>query len=88
MNAEFLVNIKALTDVFLENKKEELKNVTKMFIIIEKNDDTSDEIEINANELADALTSILSTNVQGVKDVNIYYLKDKQKKYLNGISIF
>lgn len=88
MVLENLVNLTALTDVFLEKKKEDLKNVTKMFVVIEKKNDTLCEIEINKNELLDTLTDIFSKSVLGLKNVNIYYLKDNKKEYLNGISIF
>lgn len=88
MDLEKLVNLTALTDVFLENKKEELKNVTKLFVVIEKKDNTLCEIEITKDELLDTLSNIFSKNVLGMKNVNIYYLKEDKKEYLNGISIF
>lgn len=88
MDLEKLVNLTALTDVFLENRKEELKNVTKLFVVIEKKDNTLCEIEITKDKLLDTLSSIFSKNVLGMKNVNIYYLKGDKKEYLNGISIF
>lgn len=88
MNNDVLFNLKALTEVFLENKEKEIEDVDEFIVTTDKKDDTYVEFETNKINLFKILTDIFSKSVDDLKSVSIYYIKNGERVYLNGISIF
>lgn len=80
-------NLASLVNVFLINNKE-VEKVDDFSVLLENKDGTTEEIETNKEKLLDTLINVFNTNVETLKKIEIYYIKENIKKVLNGITIF
>ncbi len=88
MVVENLINLSALVDVFFENKKNDLKNVDTLTIVITNKNSTKNEINIKKDELLNTLINMFNSDINEIKDIDIFFDKNGEKNYINGISIF
>ena len=88
MVVENLINLSALVDVFFENKKNDLKNVDTLTIVITNKNSTKTEINIKKDELLNTLINMFNSDINEIKDIDIFFDKNGEKNYINGISIF
>lgn len=88
---EILYNIKALLDVFFEQKKSYLKNDTSYEIVTyDKDNQQLNSQSINKWEnIIDYVSTILceEKNKQKIKLIKIFYIINNTKYFLNEISI-
>jgi hypothetical protein len=88
MDNNYLINVIALSESFIENKKDELKDVS-IFVIRKKLKDGKEiDISIDRETIVSAMVEIFSNGVTDCSSIEIYYEKDNKLNYLNGISIF
>ena len=88
MVVENLINLSALVDVFFENKKNDLKNVDTLTIVITNKNSTKNEVNIKKDELLNTLINMFNSDINEIKDIDIFFDKNGEKNYINGISIF
>lgn len=85
----YLINVIALSESFLENKKDELENVSTFIIKKIKKDDNTIDITTDKMNFVSSMVDVFSSNISDYKNIEIYYLDNNtEMKYLNGISIF
>ncbi len=84
----YLINVIALSESFLENRKKDLEGVNDF--IIRKNDKNNEKIDIQVNKdtYLSTMVDIFSSDVSNLSSVDIYFIKNGETIYLNGISIF
>lgn len=87
-NNNYLINVIALSESFLENKKRDLDGINDF--IIRKNNKNGEKIDIKVNKetYLQTMVDIFSSNVSDLSSVEIYFIKNNETIYLNGISIF
>ena len=85
----YLINVIALSESFLENKKDELENVSTFIIKKIKKDDNTIDVTTDKMNFVSSMVDVFSNNISDYKNIEIYYLDNNtEMKYLNGISIF
>lgn len=84
----YLINVIALSESFLENRKKDLEGVNDF--IIRKNDKNNEKIDIQVNKdtYLSTMVDIFSSDVSNLSSIDIYFIKNGETIYLNGISIF
>lgn len=84
----YLINVIALSESFLENRKKDLEGINDF--IIRKNDKNHEKIDIQVNKdtYVSTMVDIFSSDVSNLSSVEVYFIKNGETIYLNGINIF
>ena len=88
MDENYLINVQALGEVYLENNKPKLKDVDKLFINLISDSQIKEGFEISKNDLPKELVNVFKNHDLSNFDlVRIDYEINKEIKELTNIEI-
>ena len=83
---EFSVNVCAMSDIFLSDKK--IENIDELIIEKVLKSGKKEVFTINKSDLKNSLFNIFENDVSNCSEININYKKGEEIYNLNGINIF
>ena len=80
-------NITAICEVFLESRKEELKNVSEVIISLTLKNGSIENITTPKETFIQRMIEFFDSDLTNVSEIDIHYYYEGELRKLNGISI-